>query len=359
MKKILILSNSSSGLYSFRFELMERLTKEYEVYISLPDDAMNDKFSDIGCHMIKTSINRRGINPLQDIGLFRAYLKLLNEIKPEAVLTYTIKPNVYGGMACRLKKIPTLVNMTGLGSALENGGLVQKIALSLYKIGVKNSKCIFAQNSYIKDFFEEKKITKAKVRLIPGSGVNLSRFETTDLPDNKLSFIYISRVMREKGIEELLAAAEIIKARYSNAEFHILGACEEEYQNILKEYEDKGIIKYHGNVTDVRPYIKNVACLLHPSFYPEGMSNVCLEAAASGRVVITTDRPGCRETVIDNKTGYIIPQKDTDVLVNAIERYISLPDEEKRGMGIESRKYVEKNFDRKLIIDAYLEELKN
>lgn len=357
MRKILVLSNSSSGLYLFRYELMERIANEYEVYISLPDDASNNSFEHIGCHMIYTPINRRGMNPLQDIGLLKAYLKLLDEIKPDVVLTYTIKPNVYGGIACRLKKIPTLVNITGLGAALENGGVLQKLAVFLYKAGVKKSKCIFVQNSYIRDFFEKNKISKAKLELIPGSGVNLSRFQVMDMPENKLSFIYISRVMKEKGIEELLIAARTIKNKYKDAEFHVLGGCEEQYQDILKEYSDSGIIQYHGNVSDVRLYMKDSACLLHPSYH-EGMSNVCLEAAASGRCVITTDGPGCRETVVNLKTGYTIPKENSVALIDAIERYIALSDEEKIEMGIAGRQHVERYFDRNIIVDAYMKEIK-
>ena len=358
MGKILILANSSSGLYGFRNELVVKLLEQHQVYASLPDDTNNRELEEEGCYIYNTPINRRGMNPIQDIGLFRAYRKLIKEIEPDVVLTYTIKPNVYGGLACRVGRIPYISNITGLGSALENGGLVQKIALTLYKIGLKKASCVFLQNEFNLNFFEEHAITKAPKRLIPGSGVNLSRFQVKPLPKDTKEFVYISRVMKETGIEEYLEAAKRVQSKYPDAKFHILGYCEEAYEERLKKAKEKGYVIQHGSVKDVRPYLYGVQCLVHPSFYPEGMSNVCLEAAACGRAVITTKRPGCRETVEDGVTGYLIPERNADALTEAVLNFIELTYEQKVAMGLSGRKRMEDRFDRNQIVEAYEEEIK-
>ena len=357
MATVLILANSSSGLYGFRNELVVKLLEQNQVYVSLPDDTNNKELEEEGCIIYRTPINRRGMNPIQDIGLFRAYRKLIKEIKPDVVLTYTIKPNVYGGLACRISRTPYIVNITGLGSALENGGLVQKIALTLYKVGLKKANCVFLQNRFNLDFFEKHRITKAPKRLIPGSGVNLTKFQVKPLPKDTQEFIYISRVMKEKGIEEYLEAAKQVQKKYPEAKFHILGYLEEGYEEMLQKAADDGLVMHHGSVKDVRPYLYGVQCLVHPSFYPEGMSNVCLEAAACGRAVITTRRPGCEETVEDAVTGYLVPQQDAEALTEAMLAFLSLSYEQKTEMGAAGRTRMEEKFDRNQIVAAYEEEI--
>jgi len=357
MPKILILANSSSGLYGFRNELVIELLKKYEVYASLPDKTNNEELEDEGCKIIDTEINRRGVNPIEDFKLFIAYIRILKNVKPDAVLTYTIKPNVYGGLACRLKKIPYMANITGLGSALENPGVLQAITKSLYRIGLKKADTVFLQNKSNYEFFENNNMTKADKRLLPGSGVNTERFNNLSWPEEECGFIFISRVMKEKGIEEYLECAREIHKQNCNIKFHILGYCEEGYEEQLRKMNDEGIISYHGSVKDVRPYLEQVRCIIHPSFYPEGMSNVCLEAAAAGRAVITTDRPGCRETVIDKKTGFIVPIKNKDSVIDAVKKFIGMSKDEQRQMGEAGREYIKENFDRKIVVDEYMKRL--
>lgn len=356
MAKVLILANSSSGLYGFRNELVVELLKKYEVYASLPDDTNNDELSNEGCRIIHTPINRRGVNPVEDFKLFKAYLKLLKDIKPDAVLSYTIKPNVYGGLACRLRKTPYLANITGLGSALENPGLLQKITKMLYRIGLQKADTVFLQNSANKEFVEKNKLTKARKVLIPGSGVNTERFAKLAWPE-KPAFVYVSRVMKEKGIDQYLACAKAIREDYPDVQFHILGYCEESYEEELNRLSEEGTIVYHGSVKDVRPYLEKVRCIIHPSYYPEGMSNVCLEAASSGRAVITTERPGCRETVVHGKTGYMVPIKDSEAVIMAARRFMELTSDEQRELGNAGREYVKQNFDRQIIVKAYMDRL--
>lgn len=364
MSTVLILANSSSGLYSFRNELILSLLKQHSVHLSLPDDSNNDEFIKEGCIVHHTDINRRGMNPIEDIGLYREYRRLIKNVHPDVVLTYTIKPNVYGGMAAARCGIPYIANITGLGSALEGGGALRSVALTLYRMGLRKSQCVFFQNQANLDFGNKYHMTKSRKELIPGSGVNIARFQLSELPKDTMEFLFISRVMREKGIDEFLSMAKAVKSSHPEAEFKILGRCEEDYTDILKEYEERGIVNYIGNVPDVRPYLANAQGVIHPSFYPEGMSNVCLEASASGRVVITTDRPGCRETVnnvatvAEGKSGYIVPIQDADALTEAVLSYIELPYDERVQMCANGRKYVEENFDRNIVVNKYLEEIK-
>jgi len=279
-------------------------------------------------------------------------------IRPDVVLTYTIKPNIYGGIACRLFKAPYIANITGLGTAVENKGMLQKIAIILYRIAFKDIKCVFFQNEENRRFFIDNNIAVGKDRLIPGSGVNLEHFNVLNYPpDDIVEFAFISRIMKEKGIEQYLEAAEYIKNKYPNTRFHVCGFCEEDYQDRLEEMQSKGIIIYHGMLCDVREILKITHCTIHPTYYPEGMSNVLLESAACGRAIITTNRSGCREIVDDGVSGYLVKQKDSIDLIEKIEQFLALSLEDKKRMGLAGRKKVEKEFDRKIVVDAYMEEI--
>ncbi|WP_280770886.1 glycosyltransferase family 4 protein [Salipaludibacillus daqingensis] len=358
MQKILILANNDGGLYKFRKELIQELVKKYEVYISLPNGEFIPFLTELGCEFIDTDISRRGKNPFTDLKLMMKYRILLNKLKPDVVLTYTIKPNVFGGLVCRMKGVPNIANITGLGSAVENGGLLQKTTLFMYKLSLKKKLCVFYQNKENADFFIKKNITNCRQRLIPGSGVNLDEFSVMDYPnDDSIHFLFIARVMKEKGIDQYLEAAETIRGKYVNTVFHILGFCEEGYEEKLRYMQDKGIIQYHGMQSDVREFHKISHCTIHPTYYPEGMSNVLLESAASGRPVITTNRAGCREIVEDGVNGFIVNQKDSKDLIDKIEKFLKLEYESKKLMGLSGRKKVEKEFDRNIVVDAYIEEV--
>ena len=361
MKKILILANNDIGLYNFRKELIERLIQEKnEVYISLPNGERVKDLEKLGCTFVETNVDRRGTNPIKDLKLILKYKNILKKVKPNIVLTYTIKPNIYGGLMCRIKNIPYICNITGLGTAAENESIVQKIVFVLYKCALKRVKCCFVQNSENLQFLTDNKLVdKMRCKLIPGSGVNLKHFKVLPYPNNSenVRFLFISRIMKEKGIEQYLEAAKTIKGKYSDTEFHVLGFCEQEYEEQLQQLTEKGIINYHGLQKDVIPFLEETSCLIHPSYYPEGMSNVLLEASASGRPVITTNRSGCKETVEDGKTGYIIEMKNSQQLIDKIEEFLKLSNEQRKQMGLYARKKVEKEFDRNIVIEEYLKNL--
>ncbi|MEC2073413.1 glycosyltransferase family 4 protein [Alkalihalophilus marmarensis] len=358
MKKVLILANNDVGLYKFRRELIQELVKNYEVYISLPYGEFIPHLKEIGCKFFETEISRRGTNPITDLKLLLNYKKIIKKVDPDVVLTYTIKPNVYGGLACRMNRVPFIANITGLGSAVENGGILQKITLLLYRIALRKAKCVFFQNEENRSFLIKRKIINGKNKLLPGSGVNLDYYSLIDYPsDAVINFLFIARIMKEKGIEQFLDAACCIKDKFPNTKFHILGFCEEAYQKKLKDLQDKGIIIYHGMKSDVREFQRISHCTIHPSYYPEGMSNVLLESAASGRPIITTNRSGCKEIVEDRKSGYLIEPENSEDLIEKVEMFLKLNYEEKKIMGLTGRAKVEKEFDRQYVLDAYLQEI--
>lgn len=357
--KILVLTNNIGGLHSFRKEVMKAIVDaSYDVYISEPDDDERVKyFEGIGCHIIKIDFNRRGMNPLADFKLMLKYWKMIKQLKPVAVLSYTIKPNVYGGIACRLTHTPLLANVTGLGDAIENGGWLQKLTVSLYKIGLKKAKCVFFQNRTNKEFCENHGIVGGKGILLPGSGVNLIHHQYQELPpDGTIKFLFISRLLKDKGTEEFFEMAQSIKGRYPDTEFQILGWCEGDYKQQLDDLVKKNIVNYLGSTSDVRPYLRDVHCTIMPSYH-EGMSNVNLESAANGRPVITTNVPGCIETIDDGKTGFLVKPRSAKSLIEVVEKFINLPYPQKVIMGKEARNKVCREFDRQTVVKAYLDEL--
>lgn len=356
--KVLILTNNFGGLHSFRKEVVRALVNAgCEVLISAPFDEKTHFFAEMGCRPIDTAFNRKGTNPLKDLGLMMRYRKLLRLVKPNVVLSYTIKPNLYGGMACQLCGVPQIANVTGLGSAVENPGWLQRLTILLYKVGLRKTHSVFFQNKANMEFCTKHKMVKGHIKLIPGSGVNLQHHAFQEYPEGNepVRFIFISRLLREKGIEEYLTAAQDIKYKMPEVEFHILGACEENYQERIDKLQKEGIIIYHGRQPDVRPYISRAWCTVHPSFYPEGMSNVLLESCAAGRPIITTDRPGCGEIVEDGVNGYIVKQRDGYDVARKIEQFIALPYEKKCEMGLAARRKVEREFDRNIVVKAYMD----
>lgn len=357
--KILVLTNNIGGLHSFRKEVMRAIVDAgYDVYISEPDDDERvNYFEGIGCHIIKTKFERRGMNPIADLNLMMNYLRIIRQLKPVAVLTYTIKPNIYGGIACRISGVPQLANVTGLGDAIENGGWLQKLTTTLYKIGIGKAKCVFFQNQTNRGFCINQGIATEDSKLLPGSGVNLQHHVFQEYaPEGIVKFLFIARLLKDKGTDEYLEMAEVIKEKHPQTEFQILGAVEGDFQERLNRLVESGVINYLGTTSDVRPFLAQIHCTVLPSYH-EGMSNVNLESAANGRPVITTNVPGCRETVDDGRTGYLVEARSTKSLIDAIERFINLPYSQKVLMGKEARQKVVREFDRQIVVEAYLNEL--
>lgn len=359
MSKILFLVNHDVVIYNFRLELVERLLDDgHQVIISSPYGERIEDLKNLGCEYQPIDIARHGMNPIKELKLIFEYKKLIDKVKPDIVFSYTIKPNIYGSIACRSKKVPCVTNITGLGTAVENGGIMQKITVLLYKFAFTKVQRVFFQNTENMQFFVDNKIALGKHFLLPGSGVNLQRFSVLDYPnDDTVEFAFISRIMKEKGIDQYLEAAEYIREKYPNTVFHVCGFCEEAYEEKLQKLTESGVIKYHGMVRDIKDFMQNVHCTIHPTYYPEGLSNVLLESSASGRPIITTNRSGCREVIDDDVNGFIVNQQDSKDLIEKIERFLDLSWDERRNMGLAGRAKVEKEFDRQIVVEKYMREL--
>lgn len=359
-KRVLFLVNHDVVIYNFRKELVQRLLEEnYEVIISSPYGERIDYLVKMGCKYIEASIDRHSTNPFKEIKLLGYYMNLMKEIKPNIVLTFTIKPNIYGGLAAKKFNIPYIANITGLGTAVEKKSFMQKITITLYKIAFSRIQKVFFQNSENMNFFNENNIVTNKHELIPGSGVNLEDFQVLEYPSNDtIEFVFISRIMKEKGIDQFIETAKYIRNKYSNTRFHVCGFCEEDYKETLLKLQSHGILRYHGMIKDIRKILLNTHCTIHPTYYPEGISNVLLESSASGRPIITTDRSGCREVVDDGVTGYMVEQKNEKDLISRVEKFINLDYSKKKEMGLLGREKVESQFSREIVIEAYMREIK-
>lgn len=357
--KVMILANNDVGLYKFRKELIEELLKEHEVVISLPYGDFVKPLEDIGCKFIDTPVDRRSINPIKDLKLFFTYLKILKRVKPDLVITYTIKPNVYGGFACRLLKIPYAVNITGLGTAFENGGMLKKIVTVMNMVGCKKAKVVFFENEGNRQIFIKEKIVKdSQTYRLNGAGVNLEKYQVAPYPvGEKIKFLFMGRIMSEKGIDELFEAMQHLVSDGINCELHLLGFYEENYKEKIEKYEAEGWLHYYGYQKDVRPYIEESHCFVLPSWH-EGMANTNLECAAMGRPVITSKIHGCLEAVNEGGSGYLCQRQDADDLYQAMKKFSMLSYDERKAMGLAGRKRMEDIFDKKKVVKETLKELR-
>lgn len=355
MGKVLVLSNSSGGLHDFRNEFIEALLAEHEVFISLPDDVKTKELCSEGAHIIQTPIHRRGVNPLEDVKLYLEYRRLMKEINPDLVITYTIKPNIYGGFCASRLKVPYIATITGLGTAFENNGLLARLVVGMYRAGLKGAECIFFQNEENRSIFKKYGIAGKKDRLVMGSGVNLQKHCYEPYPEgDETHFLYVGRVMKAKGILEFAAAARSLHS--DKVLFDILGTCDEDYQEMLDALEHEGIIHQLGFHKDVHPYLAKASAIVVASYH-EGMSNTLIEAAATGRPVIASNISGCMEAFEEGKTGFGFTPGSAEELIVALERFLKLSYEKRSDMGRAARKKMEREFDRKLVTSSYMNEV--
>jgi len=361
--KIIIAGITDNGIYRGRRALITRLVSEgHQVVIIAPKSNFVDKLKELGCDFVDINIQRHGINPKEEIKVFNAYRKILKSEKPDLVFSFTIKPNLYLGISCRMMKIPYVMNITGLGEGLMHEGRTKQVLLKVYPIATKRAYCIFFQNTFNRQFFIDHKLADPKIfRMLPGSGVDIANFTPIEYPDeyDGIRFLFVSRIVKDKGIDELIAAIKVIKERHENVEFHFVGGCADEYKESLEQWKSDGLIIYHGRVApeEMKDYYKMTHCLIHPSYH-EGMANVILESAACARPCMASNINGCKEGIDDGVTGYVFDVKSSQAIVERVESFLSLPHEKKIAMGLAGRKKMEHEFDRQIVTNAYMQVVK-
>lgn len=367
-KLIAVVTNNDDDIYCFRKELIEEFIAEgYRVLISCPYGEKFQLMQHIDYIYDNPYIDRRGTNIVSDFKLFLHYFKVFFRNRPDVVLTYTAKPNIYAGIATWLLGIPCISNVTGYGSVLNKSGIVQKIIMTLFKFAFRKSACVMFQNSSNMKLSLEQGMIKGDYKLIPGSGVNTERYPLLSYPNGgngvegeTVVFNYIGRILHDKGVDDYIEAARRIKKKYPNTQFNMLGfiePTESHYEKELEELAREDVVHYKGSQRDVKPFIELSHATIHPSTYGEGMSNVLLESASCGRPLISTDNPGCMETFEDNKTGFLYHGGDVEALCEKIEKFLAMPNDERKKMGEAGREYIKNNFSRKIVINAYLEKI--
>lgn len=356
---ILILSNDVDYLYTLRLETIEELLRiGHRVALCAPSNDRVAFFEGLGCTFHPVEFTPRGKNPFANLKVLIGYYSLVKRLKPDLVLTYTIKSNIYGGLVCRRLNVPQIANMTGLGKALMDENLVQKVVLFLLRIAFKKARTVFLQNTRDYQYFLDHRIaTVEQSVLIPGSGVNLERHPLEPYPedDGSVRLIYIARIIKDKGIEEMMAAAKEIHKKYPFFRCDIVGFIGEPvYEEPLATYTESGAGTYLGFQKDIHALITKSHAVVLPSYHLEGIANVLLEGASAGRPVLSTNHIGCRDTFDDGVSGIMFEPRSTEALVEAIEKFIHLPYQEKIAMGLAGRAKVEREFDRTLIVKAYM-----
>lgn len=387
--KIAISLNSSWNIVNFRSNLIRSLINGgHEVIALSPRDASTPRLKDLGCEFIQLPMDNGGLNPLKDLLLFLRYLNLLHKHRPQVYLGYTIKPNVYGSLAAKILKISVINNVSGLGTTFIKETWITKLVQVLYRTALSGSSCVFFQNPEDRDLFISRGLVRPaksnRVRIIdllPGSGVDLTHFypgANSKLTHHALAadlyahdqmekvrdftFLFIGRVLRDKGVLEFVDAAKIIKSTRVKVRFCILGFLDAKNTTAISRAEvddwiDKDLIDYLGEVEDVRAAIAASDCVVLPS-YREGTPRSLLEAAAMERPLIATDVAGCREVVVDEVNGYLCKPRDALDLANKMLKMIDLEPKQRKQMGVNGRKKIEREFDEKIVISKYHEAIR-
>lgn len=362
--KLAIVLNTSWNIYNFRMNFIKTLVgKGYEVHTIAPHDSYTHFLEEAGCTHHDITMDSRGVNPIKDTALFFELLGIYRKLKPDVILHFTIKPNVYGTLAASILKIPTINNVCGLGTVFLKKNLVSVIAMTLYKLAFLFPKKVFFQNSDDLTLFLDKKlIPKESADLVPGSGIDLSRFQPMEFNRNKVfTFLLISRLITDKGIVEYIEAIETLKQKGFNARFQLLGAKDPKHQrgiqlSVINQWISSGTVEYLGTTDDVRSFIQKADCIVLPS-YREGTPRTLLEAASSSKPIIATDVPGCHHVVEDNHNGLLCKIKNAKDLAEKMEKMSHLDDAALRRFGENGRKKIEIQFDEKFVINKYLKEL--
>lgn len=358
---VVICVNAAWNIWNFRQPLIKALLEDgHNITILAPKDESVPKLEALGCRVQHLKMSVKGLNPLQDAKLLLRLNRVFRTLKPDVILSFTIKNNIFGALAAKRLGIPFVPNVTGLGTAFLSGGALERIAVALYKNAFRALPVVFFQNDDDRALFKERGIvTENQARRLPGSGIDLERFVTAPYPplNSKPVFLMIARLLKDKGVIEYVDAARHLVSRYPDTRFQILGAADTENRTAIdretvKGWEQEGVIEYLGTVDDVRPIIVTAHCVVLPS-YREGAPRTLIEAAAMARPVIATNVPGCRAVVDDGKTGFLCRVRCSQSLASACEKILELSLQERLKMGLAGRAKMEKEYDHRLVVEAY------
>jgi len=363
--RIAIVLNTSWNIYNFRMSFVRALIDQgYEVHTIAPNDEYTNFLTAVGCIHHQVRMDSRGANFIKDAALIVELFMIYRKVKPDVVLHYTIKPNVYGTLAASLLKIPVINNVCGLGTVFLKDNLVSAVAILLYKISFRFAKKVFFQNSDdLKLFIDRGLVPQHAVDLLPGSGIDLKKFQPMPFKRNpKFTFLLISRLITDKGILEYIEAVKRLKQKGFDARFQILGAMDEEHKRgikvrVIEEWIRSGTIEYLGTSNDVRQFINQADCIVLPS-YREGTPRTLLEAASSARPIIATDVPGCNHVVVNQYNGLLCKLKDAEDLAEKMKLMSGFDDLKLKQLGLNGRTKMEAEYDESVVINKYLEILK-
>ena len=358
MKKILFLMHHADSTYWFKKELIDSLiNKGYQVHLAVPNvDSIRGRL-DKSVFFYEIEIDRRGVNLLSDLNLYRKYKQIIKGINPSIIYTAAIKPNIYGNLAAKQYRIPVISNITGLGNAFQNRkSILFFIIKNLYKKAFKSVTKVFFENVESSEIFlTHNLIKKDKVVIVQGSGVNIEKFKPTinEKANDSITFLLIGRIMKEKGINEYVAASIKLSEKYGNINYMIMGMVEE--KQLLEEICNNQIINYLGELDDPREEIFKADCIVLPSYH-EGMANTLLEGAAMGKPLIASNISGCKEIIEEGITGFLCKPKDAEDLYLAMEKIILMTKAERFEMGEKGREKMVSEFDRSNVVKKYIEE---
>ena len=363
--KVIISINTTWNIFNFRVGLIKTLQSQgYQVFALSPIDEYVERLEAMGVQHIPIKLDQQGINPFKDLNLIRQYYTIFKSIRPDLILSYTIKPNIYGNLAAKRLKIPTINNISGLGTLFINSNIITSyIGKLLYKIGLSSSKHVFFQNQDDKDLFIQSRLTSDKnSSLIPGSGVNIKHFKSNRITNKGKRFLFSGRLIGDKGIFEYLEAAIIVLKKFPDVEFLLAGELGVNNKtaisvdNLNGHLEKNSQLKYIGKSDNMLELLKTIDVMVLPS-YREGLSKSLLEANAMKIPIITSDVPGCRDIVTHGYNGFLCKVKSVDSLARSIEKIIEISNEMRHEMGLNGRIHIEQFFSEEKVINHYLNQV--
>ncbi|WP_018971054.1 glycosyltransferase family 4 protein [Rubritalea marina] len=366
-KHILFSVNSSWNVINFRSGLIQGFVAAgYRVTVVAPKDDYSARIEPLGADYVELPMRQQGTSMLQDGMLMLHYLQVLRKLKPDFYLGYTIKPNIYGSLAAHCYGVPVLNNVAGLGNVFVRGGWIQNLAKFLYKLALRRSRTVFFQNPDDRQLFlEQGMVSHAQAGLLPGSGVDLNRFQRTAYSARdgaEMEFLFVGRLLKDKGLLDLVEATRMVKREYPKIRVSLLGFVGVANPSAVslaevQQWQSEGLLHYEGSSDDVRPFLRHADCLVLPSAYREGTPRSLIEAGAIGLPLITTNMPGCREIVDHGYNGLLCEAKNPQSLADVMLDMIRMPLTERKQMAANSRDKVEQEYDEKIVLKKYLEVL--